>query len=162
MRKVRELQHIWRLAAVMPALFGLLLAAPVQAREPATLVIHVENISPKGGMLRLGLYDEARYPDDDSVPVASADVQAHPGETVVTLANIPPGTYALETYQDINSNNKMDTSWLGFPLEPFGFSHDARPYFSKPRFAQVKFDLVPGTNVQILHLQNSVSLVAAK
>jgi len=56
----------------------------------------------------------------------------------------------------------MDTSWLGFPLEPFGFSHDARPYFSKPRFAQVKFDLVPGTNVQILHLQNSVSLVAAK
>ena len=146
----------------MPALLGLLLAAPVQAHEPATLVIHVENISPKGGMLRLGLYDEARYPDDDSTPVASADVPAQKGETVVTLANIPPGTYALETYQDINSNNKMDTSWLGFPLEPFGFSHDARPYFSKPRFAQVKFDLVPGTNVQILHLQNSVSLVAAK
>ena len=90
MRKVRELQHIWRLAAVMPALFGLLLAAPVQAREPATLVIHVENISPKGGMLRLGLYDEARYPDDDSVPVASADVQAHPGETVVTLPIFRP------------------------------------------------------------------------
>jgi uncharacterized protein (DUF2141 family) len=149
------------MAAAMPALLGLL-AAPVQAREPATLVIHVENISPKGGMLRLGLYDEARYPDDDSTPVASADVPAQKGETVVTLTNIPPGTYALETFQDINSNNKMDTSWFGFPLEPFGFSHDARPYFSKPRFAQVKFDLVPGTNVQILHLQNSVSLVAAK
>jgi uncharacterized protein (DUF2141 family) len=159
---VRKLQRILRLAAAMPALFGLVLAAPVQAREPATLIIHVRNISPKGGMLRLGLYDEARYPDDDSIPVASADMPAQPGETVVTLVNIPPGTYAIETYQDINSNYKMDTSWIGLPLEPFGFSHDARPYFSKPRFAKVKFELMPGTNVQILHLQNSVSLVAAK
>ncbi len=117
---------------------------PAQAQEPATLVIHVENISPKGGMLRLGLYDEAHYPDDNSTPVASADVPARLGETVITLTNIPPGTYAIEIFQDINSNSKMDTTWFGFPLEPFGFSRDARPFFSKPRFAQVKFELVPG------------------
>lgn len=141
---------------------GLLLAAPAQAREPATLVIHVENISPKGGTLRLGLYDEARYPDDDFTPVASADVPAQLGETVITLTNIPPGAYAIETFQDVNSNHKMDTTWFGFPLEPFGFSRDAHPYFAKPGFARVKFELVPGMNVQILHLQNSVSLFAAK
>lgn len=54
-------------------------------------------------------------------PVASADVKAEMGDTVVTLTNVPPGVYAIETFQDINSNNKMDTSWFGFPLEPFGF-----------------------------------------
>ena len=91
-----------------------------------------------------------------------ADVPAHLGETVITLTNIAPGTYAIETFQDINSNHRMDTSWFGFPLEPFGFSRDARPHFSKPQFAQVKFDLVPGVNSQILHLQNSVSLIASK
>ena len=62
----------------------------------------------------------------------------------------------------INANNKMDTSWFGFPLEPFGFSRDAQPRFSKPRFSAVKFELVPGINVQTLHLQNSISLLAAK
>jgi uncharacterized protein (DUF2141 family) len=94
--------------------------------------------------------------------VASADVKAEMGETVITLSNIPPGIYAIETFQDINSNHKMDTSWFGFPLEPFGFSRDARPHLSKPRFSAVKFDLVAGMNVQTLHLQNSISLIAAK
>ena len=155
--KLRNFQRFLLLAV------GLLwLAAPAQAGSPATLVIHVENISPKGGMLRLGLYDRAGYPDDDSTPVGSADVPAQLGETVITLTDIPPGTYAIETFQDVNSNHKMDTTWFGIPLEPFGFSRDARPHLSKPKFAQVKFELVPGVNVQILHLQNSISLIAAK
>jgi uncharacterized protein (DUF2141 family) len=138
------------------------LFAPACAQDQATLVIHVQDVSPKGGVVRLGLYDEARYPDDDSKPVASADVQAQIGETVVTLNNIPPGIYAIQAYQDVNNNDKMDTSWFGFPLEPFGFSRDARPRLSKPRFAAVKFEVVPGMNMQTLHLQDSISLMAAK
>jgi uncharacterized protein (DUF2141 family) len=137
------------------------LVSPARAQEPfATVVIHVQNVSPKGGTLRLGLYDEASYPNDDATPLASADVKAELGGNVVTLTNVPPGVYAIETFQDVNSNNKMDTSWFGFPLEPFGFSRDAQPHLSKPRFSAVKFDVVPGMNVQTLHLQNSISLIA--
>jgi uncharacterized protein (DUF2141 family) len=139
------------------------LVAPARAQDQlATLVVHVEGTSPKGGTLRLGLYDEARYPDDDSTPVASADVKAEMGDNVITLTNIPPGTYAIQSFQDINSNNKMDTSWFGLPLEPFGFSRDVQPRFSKPRFSAVKFEVVAGMNVQTLHLQNSISLIAQK
>jgi uncharacterized protein (DUF2141 family) len=87
----------------------------------ATLVIHVQGVSPKGGILRLGLYDAASYPDDKSEPAASADVPAHGGETVVSLHNLRPGTYAIQAYQDLNSNDKMDTTWIGIPEEPFGF-----------------------------------------
>jgi uncharacterized protein (DUF2141 family) len=151
-----------RLFIVVAVAVSALLAVPAVAQPSATLVIHVREVSPKGGTLRLGLYDEARYPDDDSTPVASADVRAENGETVITLNDIPPGTYAIETFQDINSNNKMDTSWFGIPEEPFGFSRDAKPRLSKPSFAQVKFEVVPGTNVQTLHLQASFSLIAAK
>lgn len=139
------------------------LAAPARAQEPtATLVIHVQDVSPKGGMLRLGLYDEAHYPDDNATPVAMADVKAEMGETIVTLRNVAPGTYAIETFQDVNSNGKMDTSWIGIPQEPFGFSQDARPVLSKPSFATVKFEVAAGVNTQTLHLQNSVSLIASR
>jgi uncharacterized protein (DUF2141 family) len=151
-----------RLFIVVAVAVSALLAVPAVAQPPATLVIHVREVSPKGGTLRLGLYDEARYPDDDSTPVAGADVRAESGEMVITLNDIPPGTYAIETFQDINSNNKMDTTWFGIPEEPFGFSRDAKPRLSKPSFAQVKFEVVPGTNVQTLHLQASFSLIAAK
>jgi len=164
MRKLLNL-HRFALFPVVVAVLGwmALAVAPAQAQdEGATLVVHVHNLSPKGGVLRLGLYDQARYPDDDAEPVASADVKVAEGDNVITLTNLPPGSYAIQTFQDINGNNKMDTSWLGIPLEPFGFSRDAQPRLSKPRFAAVKFDLAPGLNVQSLHLQNSISLFAAK
>lgn len=156
----------WTLAVLALVAWMLLaasLVSPAHAQErAATLVIHVEDVSPKGGMLRLGLYDQAGYPDDDSEPVASADVKAQAGRTTITLNDLAPGTYAIQTYQDINSNDKMDTSWFGIPQEPFGFSRDARPRLSKPRFATVKFDVLPGLNEHTLHLQNSISLIAYK
>ena len=157
---------VWTMAVLAVAGWMLLaagLAAPARAQETnATLVIHVEDVSPKGGILRLGLYDEARYPDDDSTAIASADVKAEAGRTTITLNKLAPGTYAIQAYQDINSNDRMDTSWFGIPQEPFGFSRDAQPRFSKPRFAAVKFEVLPGANVQTLHLQNSISLIAYK
>lgn len=133
-------------------------ALPVGPAWPATadLTIRVENVLPSGGILRLGLYDAARYPDDDSKPIASADVPAIAGETVITLHAIPPGVYAIQTFQDVNANDKMDTSWVGLPQEPFGFSRDATPFLSKPSFDEVKFTLVAGENSQVIHLQNSV------
>jgi len=136
------------------AIAGALAAGPAWAAPAtATLTIRIENVLPSGGTLRLGLYTAALYPDDDSRPVASADVPAVSPETTIVLHNIPPGVYAIQTFQDVNSNNKMDTSWLGLPLEPFGFSLDATPFLSKPGFDEVKFTLVAGDNSQTLHLQ---------
>jgi uncharacterized protein (DUF2141 family) len=136
---------------------GAFCAGPALAAGPtAALTIRVENVLPAGGILRLGLYDQGSYPNDASTPTASADVPAVAGETVVRLHDIPPGVYAIQAYQDVNANDRMDTSWIGLPLEPFGFSQDATPFLSKPSFGQVKITLVAGENSQILHLQNSV------
>jgi uncharacterized protein (DUF2141 family) len=134
-------------------------AGPAWCAAPtaATLTIRVENVLPDGGVLRLGLYDAARYPDDNSKPIASADVAAIGGETVVTLHGITPGVYAIQTFQDVNANDKMDTSWLGLPLEPFGFSQDVTPFLSKPSFDEVKFTLAAGDNSQVIHLQNTTT-----
>jgi uncharacterized protein (DUF2141 family) len=145
----------WKVRALLAAALAFCLA-PSAGAQPATatLEIHVRNVSPRGGIMRLGLYDAAGYPDDKA-PVASADVAAMPGQTVITLKNLVPGTYAIEAYQDTNSNDRMDKSWIGLPMEPYGFSRDARPVLSKPAFDRVKFTIAPGANVQVLRLQNS-------
>ena len=59
-------------------------AAP---ERDANLTIHIERISPQGGVLRLGVYDAAHYPDDKSVtPLAAADpCQPMTGAITVTL-----------------------------------------------------------------------------
>jgi uncharacterized protein (DUF2141 family) len=149
----------WSAFWIFFSVAGALLARPAWPATPtaaANLIIRVENVLPAGGVLRLGLYDAARYPDDDSKPIASADIPATGGETVVTLHGITPGVYAIQTFQDVNANDKMDTSWLGLPLEPFGFSQDVTPFLSKPSFDEVKFTLVAGENSQVIHLQNSI------
>ncbi len=142
--------RFWVLFAVAGALSGTEALA-------ADLTIRVENVLPAGGVLRLGLYDAALYPDDNSKPIASADVPAIGGETVITLHGVAPGIYAIEAFQDVNANNKMDTTWMGLPLEPFGFSQDAKPFLSKPSFDDVKFTLAPGENSLVIHLQNSIT-----
>jgi uncharacterized protein (DUF2141 family) len=139
----------WIIAAAM----GMLSAGPAFA---ADLTVQVEGVLPAGGVIRLGLYDAPRYPNDANKPLVSADVPAMPGETIVTLHDVPPGVYGIQLYQDVNANGRMDTSWFGLPLEPFGFSQDATPFVSKPSFDQVKFTLAPGDNRLVIHLQNSI------
>jgi len=132
------------------------------APAAATLTVRVGNVSPRGGVLRMGLYDAARYKDDKADALMAADVPVTLGETVVVFRNVPPGRYAIETFQDINANGKMDTSLLGLPLEPYGFSRDARPFLSKPGFGRVAFDLPPGATTLTLHLQNSQPQMASR
>jgi uncharacterized protein (DUF2141 family) len=141
--------------ALLAAMLLLAAMAPVQAQGgKATLVIHVQNVSPKGGILRLGLYAEANY-DKDGDRVADADVTAQSPQTTITLIDIAPGTYAIQAFQDFNANGKMDSSWIGLPQEPYGFSRDARPVLSKPGFDKTRIEIRDGMNVQTLRLQNS-------
>ena len=74
-------------------------------------------------------------------------------ETTVTFKDIAPGVYGLKSYQDANRNGKFDQNWLGWPLERYGFSRDARPRLSEPGFARTKFMLPDVETVLVIHLQ---------
>ena len=141
----------WLAGLCFVAAFAAVSAA--MAAPSALLTIKVFKVSPRGGDLRVALYDEASYPNDNADPVADAVVPARSPETDVVLTGIAPGTYAVKLFQDINRNGKFDQDWLGVPLEKFGFSNDARPLLSEPDFEQAKFNLAPGGNTIIIHLQ---------
>ena len=134
-------------------LFAALLALMPLAASAATLTVKVENIGKKGGVLRLSLYNEASWSNDNSEPIASANVPAVLPETTVTFKDVAPGVYGVKTYQDANRNGKFDQNWLGWPLERYGFSNDARPRLSEPSFDRTKFTLSAGENAIVIHLQ---------
>ena len=139
---------------IRAGVFAIALApAQAAAMDTATLVVKVEKVSPRGGDLRVALYTEAGYGSDNGEPVQDAVVPAKPGETIVTLANVRPGTYAVKLFQDFDRNGNFDMSWYGLPLEKFGFSNDARPTFTEPPFAATRFELRPGQNTITIHLQ---------
>ena len=166
---------IGRLSLLLLAFFWLFMAsmavAAVWLVEPAraatttgheaSLTITIGNVSPRGGILRLGVYDAAGYPNDKSKPIASADVPVSGAVMTITLKDLPPGRYAIESFQDVNANGKMDTSWIGLPLEPYGFSRDGRAVLSKPGFNSVAFAVTAGENTQTMHMQNSQAAATA-
>ena len=143
-------------AARLACLSIFAISTPVSAEGvgAATLTVKVERVSPNGGNIRIALYDSANWAGTDGEPTAGAMVPAMPGETVVTLSDIEPGIYAIKTFQDENKNEKMDFSWLGIPLERFGFSNNARPLLDQPSFDAAKFEIRPGANETTITLRS--------
>ncbi|MDE3115004.1 MAG: DUF2141 domain-containing protein [Pseudomonadota bacterium] len=147
-------------------LAAMVAAAPVPAApaaDTATLTVKVAHVSPKGGEISLALYTAANYDDDDH-PTLSRDVPADPAGTTIVIGGLKPGVYAIKMMQDINGNGKFDTSWLGLPLEPYGFSNNAKPFLSAPSFGSTSFTVTPGNNTITIRLSGTdrISVPAPK
>jgi uncharacterized protein (DUF2141 family) len=65
------------------------------------------------------------------------------------FTNLPAGDYAVAVFQDYDRDGICNLNWLGFPAEPFGFSNNIRPAFSKPSFRQCKVVLDSDKSVSI-------------
>ena len=123
------------------------------AAQAATLAVTVKNIDPKGGTLRVSLYDEFTWFKSEDDPLASENVPAVAPETVITFKDVRPGVYGVKMFQDANDNGKFDQNFFGLPLEHYGFSRDARPILSEPGFSRTKFTVHDGDNAITIHLQ---------
>jgi uncharacterized protein (DUF2141 family) len=85
------------------ALTALQLGAAVPAAEQtARLEIKVQDVSKRGGDVRLGLYDQTSWTNDRAEPVAGAVVPAISPQTIITLRNLKPGTFGVKLFQDYN------------------------------------------------------------
>jgi uncharacterized protein (DUF2141 family) len=139
------------LNVLVPLLAAAVLATSSIARadDMAVLTVTVQHISPKGGDLRLAIYDRKSFANDDADPIIDKVVPAKPWGQVVTFDPVPPGTYAVKMFQDANRNGKFDLSWLGLPSERYGFSNNAQPDWMRlapPGFDAAKIVLNPGPN----------------
>jgi uncharacterized protein (DUF2141 family) len=61
------------------------------------------------------------------------------GTVSISFENMTPGTYAIAAFLDENGNGKMDTNFLGFPKEKYGFSNNARPMMRAATFKEASF-----------------------
>ena len=141
--------------AMIAAVIGFALGTTTT--RAATLVVKVEAVSPKGGNVRVALYDLQSYEGHEGSPIADRVVPAMAPETIVQFEELPAGTYAIKMFQDINRNGEFDMNWIGLPAEPFGFSNDARPLFDQPSFDRTKFTVGNGRRTITIHLQHWLS-----
>jgi len=53
--------------------------------------------------------------------------------------DLTEGEYAFSIAHDQNGNRKVDTNFLGIPLEQWGVSNNVRPLMRAPKFNEAKF-----------------------
>lgn len=102
------------------AALTLLAAAYAEAQE-AVVRLTVSGVKPAGGTVYAAVFDSADgY--RKNVPLRSLTLQ--PASPVVEATiTLPPGEYVFSLYQDLNSNGKLDTNFIGIPREPVGISN---------------------------------------
>lgn len=49
---------------------------------------------------------------------------------------VPPGTYAISAYQDLNNNGELDTNFVGYPKEPISAYRVTKMGLSRPKFVE--------------------------
>jgi len=120
--------------------FALTLGLPatvVADEAPSMNVIEFKtNLRSQGGVVRCGLFTKQGWLKD----ALRADVAKATGKSAICVfKQVPAGTYGISAFHDANSNGKLDTNFVGYPVEEYCASNNARNTFSAPDFATAKF-----------------------
>jgi len=105
----------------------------------AQLTTTITNIKEIKGNIEFGLYDdpEVFLSDTEQYKVLYIDVVSN--TLIITIDSLPEGNYAISLMHDLNSDGEMESNFFHIPQEPYGFSNNYHPRFSKPDFEDCQF-----------------------
>ena len=111
-----------------------------QHTDTVDLKILVTNINTLKGSIELGVFNNSKtfLKKGGEYKTYSQKVT---GDTIIFYLNgLKKDDYAITIYHDINSDNKCNMSFWGIPSEPYGFSRNFKPKYSKPSFDDCKIN----------------------
>jgi uncharacterized protein (DUF2141 family) len=117
----------------------------------ADLTLTFPALASKSGKVMIAVYDSAQGWSSGK-PARIAQASASDAEPAARIVALPPGTYAVRAFQDVDGDGKMGMNPFGMPVEPYGFSNDAKPNMGPPSFDAATFTVTAGANTQVVHL----------
>ena len=103
--------------------------------DSCTLIIEITQIRSNNGLIALQLYD-----NNQKLITGVIERISHK-KCLIIINNLNKADYAIRYFHDENSNDKLDTNWLGLPTEGYGFSNNATATFGVPDFEEWIFKL---------------------
>ncbi len=113
--------------------------------DPLSITFVISDAKSRQGTVLCGLYDqETKWLSRDYFQGANSAVDEH-GKARCVFRGIPPGSYALSAFHDVDGDNELDRKIFGIPSEPYCASRNARRAFGPPRWRDAVFSY-PGTS----------------
>lgn len=111
----------------------------------------ITNIKEKKGHIRVGLFNNEK---DFLEKAVEGKVVKVDGETAtVRFEGLTNGDYAVSVIHDENSNEELDTNFMGIPKEGFAFGNNAMGTFGPPSFDKAKVSVTNNTIRQEITLK---------
>lgn len=117
--------------------------------ESNDLTLTISNIKDIEGTLEIGIYNDGEFFMEKGKTFRTASVEVTKSSETIVIRDLPHGTYAISMYHDINSNDKCDRNFFGIPEEPYAFSNNFKPRFSKPTFEDCEFNISSDHSMEI-------------
>ncbi|MHB8528974.1 MAG: DUF2141 domain-containing protein [Caulobacteraceae bacterium] len=119
------------------------LAALFAAQARAAIVeVAVSGIKEARGHIRVGLCTKQTFLKHDCPYEGAAPAEV--GSTVVKIADVPPGEYAVQAFHDDTDQGVVHQNFLGIPREAVGFSNDPPIGLHGPSFRDAAFSVEHG------------------
>jgi uncharacterized protein (DUF2141 family) len=106
----------------------------------AGLDLTVTDLRTQQGSLRIAVADSAAGWSDTEKAVAGTARKPQRKEETFHFPDLPPGSYAVMVMHDENDNGKLDSNFMGMPIEGYGFSNNPG-VMRKPTFEEARFEL---------------------
>jgi uncharacterized protein (DUF2141 family) len=119
----------------------------LMSAQNINLTVSVSGLKSNTGILKVGLYNSEGTFLKSTYKSITSDIKSN-GATV-TFVGIPKGEYGISTYQDENSNGKLDKNMMGIPSEDFACSNDATGFMGPPKYEDAKFNVNKDSKIEI-------------
>lgn len=104
------------------------------------IAVFVDNVQTHKGTVYIGLFDSSKTFRKINKVYKVEELNTNKGKGVVVLEDIPYDEYAIVIFQDYNGNKEFDTTFMGVPKEPFGFSTNFKVSTRAPKYKEVVFN----------------------
>ena len=122
--------------------FAFIFSITLSAQTRSSVQVTIQEASSDQGMIRVLLFSGGTgFPDQVSKALKSFSIPPKNKQVAFTINDLAPGTYALAVIHDQDSNGKLSSNAVGYPIEKFGFSNNPKVYFSPPSFEKASFVL---------------------
>lgn len=108
--------------------------------EAADIEIVVTNITTLKGSVEVGVFNKPKFFLRKGKEYKTYSQKVTSDTMVIVLKGLKKDDYAISIYHDVNSDKKINMNFMGIPTEPYGFSRNFKPKFSKPSFNDCKIN----------------------
>lgn len=119
----------------------------LMSAQNVNLTVSVSGLKSDTGVLKVGLYNSDGTFLKSTYKSITSEIKNN-GATV-TFVGIPKGEYGISSYQDENSNGKLDKNIMGIPSEDFACSNDAKGFMGPPKYEDAKFSINKDSKIDI-------------